>query len=32
MVLLIDVSPSMHKALPVIEKVCSMLAEKKVSG
>ncbi|KAI5345312.1 hypothetical protein L3X38_013189 [Prunus dulcis] len=30
MVLLIDVSPSMHKALPEIEKVCSMLAEKKL--
>ncbi|KAM1252435.1 hypothetical protein ACFX13_041280 [Malus domestica] len=30
MVLLIDVSPSMHKALPEIEKVCSMLVEKKL--
>lgn len=30
MILVIDVGPSMHNAIPEIEKVCSLLAEKKV--
>lgn len=29
MVLLLDVGPSMHGVLPEVEKVCSMLAQKK---
>lgn len=30
MVLVLDVGPTMHAILPEIEKVCSMLIEKKV--
>lgn len=30
MVLLLDVSPSMHNILQEVEKVCSMLVQKKV--
>lgn len=30
LVLLLDVGPSMHSVLPEVEKVCSMLVEKKV--
>lgn len=32
LVLLIDVGPSMHSVLPEVEKVCSMLVQKKVRG
>ena len=28
--LVLDVGPSMHSTLPEVEKVCSMLVEKKV--